>query len=321
MFRTILLPLDGSQLAERALPYAKTLAQRAGGRIVLVRAEPASDTPFETEPDHRRNGADGAERAGGSTAAAEYLANVAIALMGVPVEPLLLHDQPGDAILRAVSTAKADAIVMTTHGRSGFGRWLYGTVADHVLHHADVPVLLVPAACNYVWDGAIPGVPRRVLVPLDGSPFAEEILPAASQLTGILEAEIDVLRVVDVPSTISQDYVQTAELSEMLSSQEVEAQRYVETMAGQLRAAGGVVTPHVEVGWAPTVIADAARGRHSCAIAMATHGRTGIARVVLGSVATATLQRAHVPLLLVRPPQLKAQREVGENTGAGHASH
>jgi nucleotide-binding universal stress UspA family protein len=299
MFRTIVVPLDGSDLAKRALPYATVLARAGRGRLVLMHA---------TAPPAAVR-----DRAGDAamidTSPSEYLDEIAATLPGLPVETALVPGHAGQAILQAIHERGADTIAMTTHGRSGLGRWLYGSVADHVLRHAQVPVLLIPATCDYAWTDVPPDAPadaaRRILVPLDGSEFGEVGLPAAIQLATLLNAEIELLRAVEVPTYTGMPYAESlANTPDLLELAEAEARSYVETVAARLRAEARGVTTRVEVGWPGTTILEVARERHSCAIAMATHGRSGLARVVLGSVATLTLQQSPAPLLLVRPTNL-----------------
>jgi nucleotide-binding universal stress UspA family protein len=299
MFRTIVVPLDRSDLAKRALPYATVLARAGGGRLVLMHATAAPAAPME------RAG----EGAMIDTSPSEYLDEIAATLRGLPVETALVPGHAGEAILRALHERGADTIAMTTHGHSGLGRWLYGSVADHVLRHAQVPVLLIPATCEYAWTDVPPDAPpdvaRRILVPLDGSEFGEAVLPAACELATLLNAEIDLLRAVEVPTYSGMPYAESLPSSpDILELEEAEARSYLETVAVRLRPEVRSVTTRVEVGWPGTRILEVARERHSCAIAMATHGRSGLARVVLGSVATLTLQQSPAPLLLVRPTSL-----------------
>ena len=143
MLTTVLVPLDGSALAEYALPYAARLARAAGGRLVLVRAAP--DAPARQRAE--------AELA----AVAERLFTE-----GVPVEAHVRRGAAGDVILEGARAWAAGLIVTATHGRSGVGRWLHGSVADHVLRHAPVPVLLVSRACERRWpEGAAGGAGSR----------------------------------------------------------------------------------------------------------------------------------------------------------------
>jgi nucleotide-binding universal stress UspA family protein len=280
----ILVPLDGSVLAEHALPYALHLARAAGGRLVLIRATPAAAR-------------DAAEAALAATAERLVAA-------GVPVEPQVRAGEAGAVILEAARAREAGLIAMATHGRSGLGRWLYGSVADRVLRHADRPVLLVPAACERRWPpaqapGAAPGPPRRVLVPLDGSGRAEAALEPAGAIADALGAGLLLAQAVPfpvVPSGSDQEDAPDAEVGA--------ARGYLEEVAAPLRAAGRDVEVRVEAGMVVPTLARLERERDVEAVAMATHGRSGLARVVLGSVATGVLQLARVPVLTVRPAPL-----------------
>jgi nucleotide-binding universal stress UspA family protein len=232
---------------------------------------------------------------------------------GLAVGVSVYYDQPGRAILDAAAHRPADLIAMSTHGRSGPGRWLFGSVADEVLRRAEVPVLLVPGACPPGW-GAAP-TRRQVLVPLDGSELAEEALAPACELAERLGADLRLLRVVEPPVPLVADEVsypaavnQDAELAA--------AQAYLDRVLARLRAAGRAGEASALLGEAATTIAAVAREQGVDAIAMATHGRSGLARLVLGSAATGVLQRAAMPLLLVRPATVHQTETEGHESGA-----
>jgi nucleotide-binding universal stress UspA family protein len=221
---------------------------------------------------------------------------------GLTVETHVYYDEAARAIVDAAQRQAADLVVMSTHGRGGLGRWVYGSVADRVLRRMAVPVLLVPALAEppRTTDG-----PLRILVPLDGSPLAEEVLGQVRALAVTRGAELLLLRVVEPPVPLEVDgegYVSLVQRDADLA----EAQRYLESVAGRLRAGGVVATTRALVEEAvPTIVATAADYRADL-IAMATHGRSGLARVVLGSVAAGVLHRANTPLLLVRPTAVRA---------------
>jgi nucleotide-binding universal stress UspA family protein len=146
-YRTILVPLDGSPLAERALPYAVALATHHGSTLVLVEAvAPASP-----------HGAGSAQALRSSAEAHRYLARWRVRLeaaCGVSVEAAVVFGAADREIVGEVLRRDADLVVMSTHGRSGIERALMGSVADYVQHHASVPVLLIPPTCSRDWDVA-----------------------------------------------------------------------------------------------------------------------------------------------------------------------
>jgi nucleotide-binding universal stress UspA family protein len=306
MYAVILVPLDGSPLAERALPYAAELARATRARLVLLRAVLVHELPG-VDPSHAQVAS--VQRAEADlTASAEPLR-----AGGLAVDVSVYYDQPGRAILDAAAHRPADLIVMSTHGRSGPGRWIFGSVADDVLRHARVPVLLVPGACQPGWAAA--GAGRQVLVPLDGSELAEEALAPACELAERLGAGVRLLRVVEPPVPLVADELsypsavaQDAELAA--------AQAYLDRVLARLRATGRAGEGSVLVGDPATTIPTVAREQGVDVIAMATHGRSGLARLVLGSVATGVLQRAAMPLLLVRPAAVHQTDTEGHESGA-----
>ena len=183
MERSIVVGLDGSTFAERALPFATAIAERSGARLVLVRA--ASEETVVEAHDYLRALAAPSRGLGGH---GEHPA----------VDTAAREGEPAAVLLEEGRRRRADLLVLATHGRSGLGRWRYGSVADAVLRHADRPLLLVPATCDRAW-------PRdrapRLLVTLDGSGFAEEALPPARTMAQHLGAEVVLLRAVGPPNS------------------------------------------------------------------------------------------------------------------------
>jgi nucleotide-binding universal stress UspA family protein len=294
MATTIVVPLDGSALAERALPYAKELARPRGGRLVLVRAALARTLP----------GLDPTDAQVSVTALAEReLESVADRLRaeGLMADAHVYYDEAARAILDAADAQHAAVVVMSTHGRSGPGRFIYGSVADRVLRGTRLPTLLVPATCERPWptDG-----PLHVLVPLDSSEFAEEALAHVIALTGDRDVVLHLLYVVEPPTPLLTygSYVPVFDPGPELAR----ARYYLEVVAR--RFPPGRLVPMIDtiVGEPVLAICAAARNYRADLIALATHGRGGLARLLLGSVATGVLQRASVPVLLIRPTAVQA---------------
>ena len=288
MYQTILVPLDGSDLAERALPIAETVARASGAKILLLRVVPPATPESATR----------GEYAAEVEEAEKYLASVAARLTkSCGVETRLVEGDPAASIEADVAAHRADLIAMSTHGRSGFGRWIYGSVADEVMRRAVVPVLLVPASSYATW-------PRdrapRILVPLDGSGRAEDALGPASELARSLGAEILLVRVVE-PHPMTYGDPSAVFIDPTL---EIDAARdYLKEKAEQLRAQGFNVKTTDSFGFAVSTILDVVREQGADLIAMSTHGRSGISRFLMGSAATGIVQRSTVPILIVRPSE------------------
>jgi nucleotide-binding universal stress UspA family protein len=230
------------------------------------------------------------------------------------VDAHVVEGEPADAILETAEATHADLVVMSTHGRGGLGRWLYGSVADEVLRHSSVPVLLVPAACTQTWpvDG-----PVRVLVPLDGSSLAAEALQPACALAETLDGEVLLLAVVEPPMVMPDGYLERS--IDLQKREQARLAGYLNRVADELRTAapslgvGTRVFRGVVGGGAADMICAVAQEVGASAIAMATHGQGGLARLWLGSVATRTIQHATVPVLVYRPAAVRPtqrQRQV-----------
>lgn len=289
MFRTLIVPLDGSPLAAQALKYAEVLGRRTESRVIVVSAAPdKGDIPADLA------GAVEQLQAAGANASSRPATG-----------------KPAAAILEAADSEQADLIVMSTHGRSGIGRWVYGSVAERVLHDARVPVLLVSPGCTRDWSEAREG--RRVLVPLDGSEFAEAALEPAKKLAKALDAEIILAEIVD---PLSHDYAATSPSLLAFNPQEEvgAAERYLNGIAQRLEGEGFRSSSRTGLSFAPDAIAAMAWNEGADAIVQATHGRGGLARLVLGSTALTTLQRSSVPVVLVRPANLRQEAAPGAVT-------
>src|SRR5215207_2803565 len=173
MFRTLVVPLDGSDLAERALPYAVRMTKVVGGRLVLHRDAPA---PVSVDlVDVQRYQVDTLAEA------QAYLSSVAARVSPiVPTATAATYGHaPAEAILQTVASHSADGIVMATHGRSGLPHLLYGSVAESVLASSHVPVFLVHARPGEWAPAPFDPMAARIMVPLDGSSFAEAALATA----------------------------------------------------------------------------------------------------------------------------------------------
>jgi nucleotide-binding universal stress UspA family protein len=297
MLKTILVPLDGSSLSEHALPYATRLACGTGARLVLVQATSPAPLPGEST------------RAAPETTAQEAEVKLAVLVNrlrseGVGAEARVSDEDAATAIRHATADEGADVIVMSTHGRGGLGRWIYGSVADRMLQTALVPVLLVPAACSARWPA---DRPLRILVPLDGSSIAEEALDLARALAELGGLELHLLRVVEPLAPIEPygGYVPPLVDDSALDT----ARQYLERIATPLRTSGRMVTVRVATGGPAAQISAAARDQQVDLIVLATHGRGGVTRLVMGSVAADVLRQASVPILMARPAAVRAAAE------------
>jgi nucleotide-binding universal stress UspA family protein len=300
MPRPLLLTLDGSELAERALPYAVQLGLARRTRLVLLRAVVA---PLATGFDWEHQQLEAVE------AAEKYLAEIAqqVAALGPRVETVVAYGPAAPEILRVSRDVEAAQVIMATHGRTGLKHLLYGSVAEAVLAGSDRPVFLVHArpgdATGFMFN---PGAPR-VMVTLDGSPFAEAALGPAIEFAGP-QGELLLLRCMPPPDGVLRD--ENSEVVAYLDQLEQDARReatvYLQGVAERIgrQVPGLRVRQAVLIGQPAPSIVEAATDHVVDLVVMASHGRTGIGRAVLGSVAGRVLQWGSTPLLLVHPPAL-----------------
>ena len=298
-FRRIVLPLDGSPVAERALPYAEALARLMGAPLHLVRV---TDPLRPGSPLANLLAFDAMTLdvwlEGERVAAREYLDHLQVDLQPRQASVTVEHlDGPtADALL--ASTQPGDLLVMATHGRGGPARWFLGSTAEAVIRRATVPVFLVRA------DEAAPSQPHlgRVVVPVDGSEFAEEALPIARDLATRLGIPIHLITVIDVSGITSLDIAVAAISAESLEDNLIqlftEAERDIAHACEQLGETRTQLTTDVLHGAPGLAIPNAVHPGDL--IVMTTHGRSGPARWVLGSVAEAVVRRSTVPVLLMR---------------------
>lgn len=314
MYDKVLVPLDGSGFAETALPTALTLARRVGATIHLVTVREPLPSYARREWDDEIHGA--AER---------YLSAVTERLGSQEVEATwkVASGPVADTLVDLGEEIGADVAVMTTHGRGPLSRAWLGSVADAFVRHASYPVLLLrPEEKEEVEEplpgalpssgpraaGAVEAAPpfRRVLVPLDGSDLAETILEPVLELTGTEGVEYLLLRMVPYPHDVASPYLPDTihHNVQELEAWQVEAGNYLDRVADGLP--GGLEVRNVVMvgSQAAMGIRTVARDEDVDLVAMATHGRGGLTRMVLGSVADKVIRSSHMPLFLRRPGRL-----------------
>jgi len=294
----MLVPLDGSELAEGALPYAVALADALHERIVLLSAwegpgdELAGHFP-ELESELR-------QKAGEYFS--EYLAGVRARLGGgdrVAVE--IVQGPAAPAILDAVAKLEARMLVIATHGRSGFGRWLYGSTAGRVLRDSPIPVVGVgPQALR---SGRTEVRFRHLMVPLDGSSLAESALPVTQALATSAGARVSLVRAVQWAIQAYPYTLPGAYLPQVDEALEAGAKEYLRRQEGRLRPLD--VDAFIVRGSAADALVDFVAQREIDLVVMTTHARGGVVRAALGSTADRMLQ-SNAPVMLLPPEAVGA---------------
>jgi nucleotide-binding universal stress UspA family protein len=301
--RSVLVPLDGSPFAEQALPWAAAIAgaARARLRLTLVHQSP-SPPPLDEATGRLYTRIELSLR----KVQREYLAKVADQVRrehGVQVVKVTLQGTPAPALARYIGEMDPEIVVMTTHGAGGIRRAWLGSVADQLVRSLEIPMLVIrPREADQVPAGV--GALQEILVALDGSRRAEAALPPAATLALLLRAKLALVRVVQpvVPFT---DPVRPFPLGfdeELTRLSCAEAQDYLDDVAESLNAAGVPASAAAVVGSSAfEAIQDAARAPGTGMIALATRGRGGLPRMVLGSVADKLVRGGELPVLVTRP--------------------
>jgi nucleotide-binding universal stress UspA family protein len=296
MYTRILVPLDGSKIAEQALPYGRFLARGLRLPVELLGVvDPAPLADFAEV--WERNDLDRliTEETKGTT---QYLEAAAGSFAGTQVKCSSEKGTPEEIIIEKAAADPNTLIVMATHGRSGFQRWLLGGVADKVLHGTTNHVFLVRASEQGKIEGE--AVLKTVVAPLDGSPLAEKTLPLVQELSQSLALEIILMRAYALPPAVSADeYGSYTE--ELVTQLESEAREYLAEKLEVLKRAGcSEVSAVTELGYGAAEIIALARKTPDNFIAMSTHGRSGFRRVLLGSVTERVVRHSGDPVLIVR---------------------
>jgi nucleotide-binding universal stress UspA family protein len=305
MLRTILVPLDGSALAERALPIACDIARRAGGAVQVVRAHvPIAVVGATAEGaifSQDMLAADDALRQRAQKYADEVATKYA-AEWGLRVTPVCEDGSPAGLITDIADRTDADLVVMTTHGAGGFTPDWLGSVADSVIRHSHRPVLALPENDAHLGESF---TPRRILITLDGSDRANAILPVARDLAVAFGASVDLVRVVapyvpgDVVATLAADRPDPFGID----AETVHAKKALSDAGAELEKAGLKVTHTVRVDLSPTrCLLEHVKETAPDCLAIATQGR-GMSRIFLGSVADKLIRSAGRPVLVLRPPK------------------
>jgi nucleotide-binding universal stress UspA family protein len=294
--RYVLVPMDGSGRSLAALPYAEAVARATGAAVHLLAVVEREPGGAVARPGFPRTVLEEMRR----VELTRQLEETAAPLRGrgLTVTTDLAYGEPADEILVAADAEPVTMTVMATHGRGAAQRMIVGSVADKVMRLSGRPTLLVRAQEGEV--EAKPIVLRRVMVPLDGSPAAEHCLVAASELASATGATLTLVRVEPYISVSTSPYEPVGvDLASMEAEIAAAAHAYLEDVRSRLPA-GFPVETVVLRGFAAAMLIDFVTSGQVDLVVMTTHGRSGVRRLVLGSVAD-RMVRSGVPVLLTRP--------------------
>lgn len=289
MLKKILIPLDGSELGELALVYAKELA----GAINLE-VQMACATERQDEATHRMCGLyldKVAERLQTQVKRANPKSNV---------KTVIVDGDPATALVEYTEKEGIDLLIMMSHGRSGIMPWAMGSTANKVIQRSQTPVLLVRASAQSSKRRPVQ-VFKKILLPLDGSPMGEAALPYVKAIMQALDCEVILLDVVEVVQHIhtigGPDHFTYSE--QQIEQMKTETTKYLEKVREQF--VKGKTRIILRTGDPAQEIIKLSTEENVNMVAMSSHGKSGITAWVMGSVSNKVLQAGKTPLLLVRP--------------------
>jgi nucleotide-binding universal stress UspA family protein len=292
MYGDILVPTDGSDHAERAMRHASSLAEAFDATVHLLAVADVTGAagPFDA-------GGVSREFADQVSSLAEQAVESAREAAGdVPVETAVVEGDPPAEILAYAEEESVDLVAMGTHGRSGLRRLVAGSVTEHVVRRASVPVVTVREAdVEAVTDY------DDVLVPTDGSGPAAAALDHAIAVAAAYDATIHAVNVVDVGALAAgSDVTPATRLLEQLKERGEDA---TGDIADRAREADVNAVTAVREGFPGPDLLEYVEESGIDFVTMGTHGRTGIDRLLVGSTTERLIRRADVPVMSVRPPE------------------
>lgn len=304
MYRRILVPLDGTRFGDLALPYAVDIAVRTGAAMELVHVHHhhEHDPDLAAMPQYQYQhiaavdeARDRDERLNEGTTLEQKAADLEIR-HNIRVTTRILAGRTSDAVVREAQDIVADLVVMTSHARQGLSRLRQGDLAHELICSLNVPALCIRPSSE---DASLAATPvRRVLVPLDGSEFSEQIMDPLVPLLAGLDAQPTLLHVRTAKPMLASGL---AESRRSIGTRE-QVIEYLQEVADRYRGRmpEPVLTALEDEQPASVIASLLSLGEYDMA-AMATHGRSGLTRLLLGSVAEEVLRRSGKPVLLYRP--------------------
>jgi len=300
-YQKILVPLDGSSLAEEALPYARVLAARFGSEITLLNVRlPAEDPYHPALKSYLEKAVAKLQETGGE--------KLRINTVIWSTNKLIRH--PAEGIADYAEKENINLVVMASHGHSGIRHWALGGVSDKVLHISNIPVLLVRADRNEHYTFS------KILIPLDGSELAECILPYITEIANIYDSsDVAFLHVVEpffhpVPGESDDGgHVYTEkDVREIEHRNLSAADQYLEQIKERTGLRPAVVHHEVLAGNVAETIIGYSKSNAMDLIIISTHGHSGMSRWTLGSITERVLHYSDLPVLLVRTRECAIER-------------
>lgn len=284
MWKKILVPLDGSDLAELALPYAEELAGAFHSELILLYAGKSSEEQYL----HMHQ---------------LYLEKMAVQTKKVikRVSPVVISGKPAEAIIKYTEKNDIRLIVMASHGSSGIIPWATGGIASKVIDATGVPLLLIKVTKPWRKTKEKHLI-SRILLPLDGSEAGEAAITRVKELKSRLEAEVILLEVVPEGRHIRTigglDHILYPETE--IETFKAEAKEYLDKVYKRMQRGKGELKVEIRSGEVAKEILNYARKKKASLIAISSHGHSGMTKWVFGSTAQKIIEDSPIPVLVVK---------------------
>ncbi len=305
----ILVPLDGSEVADGILPYVSQLAEKGNLSLVLLTAIDPDDLdypswvlvqPISSPGEDREISRDEyEERARNQALAALREREASLQGAGIATKTIVSLGKPAEVISRVADEEGCGLIAMSTHGRNAIARGILGSVTDRVIHSASTPVLALTPEKAQEYRSREGASLRTIVVPLDGSELAERALPYAEKLARLMSMRILLTRAVRFELPYHHDF--GSQLPHVTEEVVKDANQYLGRVANRLERRGLRVTTKVMQGTPAQALLQLAHDTPQSLIAITTNARSGLSRWMMGSVAEALVRGAGEPVLVIRP--------------------
>jgi nucleotide-binding universal stress UspA family protein len=292
MYEKILVPLDGSKLAETSLPYAEEIARKTGSQITLMSVLLFGNESDEDQYHHLHR---------------FYIQEMTKTMKekAIKVKSVIVTGDPAEQIVDYADKKNIDLIIMGTRGRSALKRWVLGSVADKVVSATSCPVALISSKNT---EASVRGkkILRKALVILDGTAESEMVIPYVEELASRLGMEVTLFQLVEQAYEYyegAQDFSHVPVSEKEISSIKAKARRHLGKLADQLEGKGITVAVKVMMGDSAETIIKIASKIDADILVMATRGHPSISRWIFGSVRDEIVNIGDTLVLLVRVPE------------------
>jgi nucleotide-binding universal stress UspA family protein len=328
MFKKILVPLDGSVEAETVLPYVRDIASRFNSDVDILaigvgsrrrRVNQLLDTYIHHAVEHLQKESISCRSVviynGREEEIIDYT-EITLPRQNLKARGTVLYGGPADEILSYTSRRHIDLIIMATHGVTGLRRWWLGSVSEKIVTHSITPILLIHSKQKNELDRERKATFKRILAPLDGSDIGEAALMHSVELAQKTGSHLTLLHVIPEVHSI-ESRILGQEFNKFVKAMNDAGQEYLDKVSARLKEKGIENITRIAHGDPAEIIVDTAIHENADLIAMSTHGRSGIARWVLGSVADKIIHESRLPMWLVRPQKIIDKMQHNHNSQAG----